>query len=187
VPQRIYQRLIEQIKWEANMALIKCKECGNEISTKAKECPKCGSPIKKKMTLSQWVFIALFTLAGIAFLNARHNPSKAPQYPVSNATYWDVTSKTGCESKYSDAKKADIFNSEYKNHWFTWKGVVELADASSASLNLDGKGIQDLKVEFANSNAGYNLNKGSVITVKFLMKTSGGCVLPYSGTGGEIL
>lgn len=169
------------------MALIKCKECGNEISKKAKVCPKCGSPIKKKVKYSQWVFIALFTLTGVFFLNERHNPSNNPKYPESNANYWEVSSRTGCESKYSDAKKSDIFNSEYKNHWFTWEGVVELADASSASLNLDGKGIQDLKVEFSNSNAGYDLNKGSVITVKFLMKTAGGCVLPYVGTDGKIM
>ena len=29
------------------MALIKCKECGKEISDKAKSCPKCGCPIIK--------------------------------------------------------------------------------------------------------------------------------------------
>lgn len=28
------------------MALIKCKECGNNISTKAKTCPHCGAPNK---------------------------------------------------------------------------------------------------------------------------------------------
>ena len=27
------------------MALIKCPECGKEISDKAKSCPKCGYPI----------------------------------------------------------------------------------------------------------------------------------------------
>ena len=26
------------------MALKKCKECGTEISSEAKACPKCGSP-----------------------------------------------------------------------------------------------------------------------------------------------
>ncbi|EIJ36978.1 zinc ribbon domain-containing protein [Thiothrix nivea] len=26
------------------MALTKCKKCGTEISTKAKECPKCAAP-----------------------------------------------------------------------------------------------------------------------------------------------
>ena len=29
------------------MALIKCPECGKEISDKAKTCPNCGCPIKK--------------------------------------------------------------------------------------------------------------------------------------------
>ncbi len=29
------------------MALIKCKECGEKVSTKAKNCPACGAPIKK--------------------------------------------------------------------------------------------------------------------------------------------
>ncbi len=27
------------------MALVKCKECGNEVSTEAKACPKCGASI----------------------------------------------------------------------------------------------------------------------------------------------
>jgi len=31
------------------MALIKCKECGAEISAQAKTCPKCGAPVKKPM------------------------------------------------------------------------------------------------------------------------------------------
>lgn len=26
------------------MALVQCEECGNEISTKAATCPKCGAP-----------------------------------------------------------------------------------------------------------------------------------------------
>ena len=28
------------------MALIKCSECGNEVSEQANSCPKCGAPIK---------------------------------------------------------------------------------------------------------------------------------------------
>lgn len=30
------------------MALIKCKECGNEVSSEAKKCPNCGFPLKSK-------------------------------------------------------------------------------------------------------------------------------------------
>lgn len=30
------------------MSLIKCKECGKEISDKAESCVNCGCPISKK-------------------------------------------------------------------------------------------------------------------------------------------
>lgn len=32
------------------MSLIKCTECGNEVSTQAKTCPKCGAKVKKLMS-----------------------------------------------------------------------------------------------------------------------------------------
>jgi uncharacterized membrane protein YvbJ len=31
------------------MALIKCTECGNDVSDKATSCPKCGNPIITKI------------------------------------------------------------------------------------------------------------------------------------------
>jgi hypothetical protein len=33
------------------MALIKCKECGREVSDKAQSCPGCGAPIANKIIL----------------------------------------------------------------------------------------------------------------------------------------
>ena len=30
------------------MGLIKCPECGNEISDKAQSCPKCGYPLSEQ-------------------------------------------------------------------------------------------------------------------------------------------
>lgn len=33
------------------MSLIKCKGCGNNISSKADNCPTCGNPIKKKTNI----------------------------------------------------------------------------------------------------------------------------------------
>ncbi len=32
------------------MAIIKCPECGKEISSLAESCPHCGRPMKKKTT-----------------------------------------------------------------------------------------------------------------------------------------
>ena len=45
------------------MALKKCKECGKEVSSKAKNCPNCGAPIKKQIsTGSGCLIIILFVL-----------------------------------------------------------------------------------------------------------------------------
>ena len=107
-------------------------------------------------------------------------------YPVSSSSYAELDSEVGCDSKYSDDKKEDIFNFRYKNHWVTWVGEVVLAEADNASINIDGKGTQDLQVDFADKNAGYYLTKGNMIKVKFIMETAGGCILPFSGKQATI-
>lgn len=38
------------------MALMPCKECGSEVSTDAKACPKCGSKVPKKKF---WLWVPL--------------------------------------------------------------------------------------------------------------------------------
>ena len=41
------QLAIKKMKRGLNMALIKCSECGKEISDKADVCMNCGNPIQK--------------------------------------------------------------------------------------------------------------------------------------------
>lgn len=61
------------------MAITKCKECGGQISTKAKTCPHCGAAIKKGSWL-KWigVLVLLFLVAYVVgmFIQAlRNTPS----------------------------------------------------------------------------------------------------------------
>ena len=55
------------------MALIKCSECGKEISDKATTCPNCGSPtviyLKDKKTQEEKTQVVAF-IAGMAVLIA---------------------------------------------------------------------------------------------------------------------
>jgi hypothetical protein len=46
------------------MALKKCKECGNEVSTKAKTCPKCGAPVKSSSSFGCLTIIGVLFLIG---------------------------------------------------------------------------------------------------------------------------
>ena len=109
------------------------------------------------------------------------------QYPESNATYAQVNADIGCKSTYSDEKKDDIFKAKYKDRWLTWSGEVVLLESGEASLNVDHVGTQDLRVEFADKTAGYNLVKGSELKVRFLMKRAGGCFLPFGGEKATVV
>ena len=61
------------------MALIRCKDCGHEISDKANVCPKCGNKIaasSKKdngsiKIIGAVLVVALLIGGGILFLNKR--------------------------------------------------------------------------------------------------------------------
>lgn len=44
------------------MALVKCKECGEQVSTKAKTCPNCGAKAPKKTSLVTWFILGLIIL-----------------------------------------------------------------------------------------------------------------------------
>jgi hypothetical protein len=58
------------------MALIKCKECGNEVSTKAEACPKCGAKLKQKAGCGTILGVAILAVIIIgAFGSIFDSPS----------------------------------------------------------------------------------------------------------------
>ena len=55
------------------MAMIKCKECGKDISDTAKICVNCGAPLKKddfhkELTAAKRVAIVVVAILGIIFI-----------------------------------------------------------------------------------------------------------------------
>jgi uncharacterized paraquat-inducible protein A len=53
------------------MAMQKCKECGNEVSSKAAACPKCGAPVEKKTSWVAWGCLTLvILLVGLAIIGS---------------------------------------------------------------------------------------------------------------------
>ena len=63
------------------MALIKCSECGKEISDKAATCPNCGSPTEKAEEDTKVIAFILGMVVLIALVGSyaiscrRNNPS----------------------------------------------------------------------------------------------------------------
>lgn len=74
------------------MALIKCKECGNEVSSKAETCPKCGAKVAGKpmgcgtlLVLLVLVAIIISIFSGAFSLRTETSQATAPS-SVPNAT-----------------------------------------------------------------------------------------------------
>jgi len=64
------------------MALIKCPECGADVSENATVCPKCGEKMPKKTSLFTWMVAALILIGvGISLTkpDAPPPPKKTPE------------------------------------------------------------------------------------------------------------
>ena len=67
------------------MALVKCEECGKQISDEAESCPSCGAK-PEKMGFFRKIFIGIFALVVISFMMKDNNPSSVKQPEVSTSS-----------------------------------------------------------------------------------------------------
>lgn len=80
------------------MALIKCHECSNEVSTEAQACPKCGAKVKKKSSRAAIVVILIIGI--LVYLgNSGTSESSAPSSNSTDNPAPEVASNT-CKDNY---------------------------------------------------------------------------------------
>lgn len=115
------------------MALVKCKECGSEISTKAESCPKCGAKIKKKgMGCGSLLVIVILAFIVIAMITpstptstsssageAAPSTAPAPREVVSNSS-WDASVRQVEHYLKSNLKDPDSYDG------MEWSSVTKL-------------------------------------------------------------
>jgi len=68
------------------MALVKCKECGEDVSTKAKTCPKCGAKAPKKTSLFTWLVLVFIIFVIYGANQAPTTPNKPKHASASAST-----------------------------------------------------------------------------------------------------
>lgn len=62
------------------MSLIQCKECGNQVSSKAQTCPKCGARIARKpMGCGALVGVVLLGALALGAVMSMMGPKTPPQ------------------------------------------------------------------------------------------------------------
>lgn len=75
------------------MALIKCPECGKEISNTAKSCPNCGyrikrqkNNVKRKPTIIGGAILIIIVIILIIIQNSRYKEDSSPFYTMESGT-----------------------------------------------------------------------------------------------------
>ena len=74
------------------MALVKCKECNEEISSKAKVCPKCGAKPPKKTSLFTW--LVLIIIVFVIYSVSQSSTKVTTKAKSSTSPKTDVVKKT---------------------------------------------------------------------------------------------
>ena len=113
------------------MALIKCYECGNEISEKANSCPSCGYSLvaeKKKADTKRGAFIFLIIVIGLFLYNYKSETKVVEVKPREEIAPMR-------ESK-SFVDKADIEKITMSFKTFDNESLIELL--SKYGLKIDG-------------------------------------------------
>jgi hypothetical protein len=101
------------------MALVKCKECGEEVSTKAKACTKCGAKAPKKTSLFTW--LVLIIIIFVVYTSS--------QTPTSNKTNLSSVSDTSVGPTKTEKTKKII---PPKPAWNTSNSKDEMTGKLSA-------------------------------------------------------
>jgi hypothetical protein len=136
-------------------------------------------------------------LAGVVFLLAPVITVIPAAGQAGGTGFAALVAETGCQSKYSDEKKADIFDAKYKADIFDAKykdkemtvtGEVATVGKGDLTIKILPTTLTfDLKVKLSDAKATYDLEKGQHVTVSFVMRSAGGCFLSYSGDQGVIV
>lgn len=102
--------------------------------------------------------------------------------------FTDMNTEIGCQSKLGDKEKADLFKAKYAGKEMTITGEVTGLHVETVTIKiLPSTYIFDLRVKLSDPKSANVLKKGQRITVTFIVKIAGGCILPYSGDQGTLV
>ncbi|MEM1113239.1 MAG: zinc ribbon domain-containing protein [Pseudomonadota bacterium] len=131
------------------MALVECRECGSQISKKAKECPHCGAPQRRTSALTWFVAVIAVFMGAIAIFS--------PDAPVQGDQNRLDRGPTRSEAL------------EGMELTFTWERSLDMfmvADLSITNNNaVDVKDLEITCVHFAKSGTQIDRNRREIFEI----------------------
>lgn len=131
------------------MALVKCRECGNQVSTKAKGCPKCGALPPKKMSVLTWFVVVMIVLIVVILsMSDQPEPVAVENRKVDVATEPSAVprEKSGItDSEVASIVAAAMYNEETRALEFELTELVKVHARHPQCEELQGVGLSPSK------------------------------------------
>ena len=132
------------------MALIKCPECGKEISDTIKKCPNCGYKNKKKLNKKKFVIICIISLVlliggCISIITIKNNNTKQQEKLVQE--YDSLIVETGAKI-YVNGVLAQYYSGGIADSWYDCIKSKYCSDFNTSIKNYmsqNEKGLTTLK------------------------------------------
>lgn len=147
------------------MALIKCKECGDQVSDKAASCPKCGAPVAKKNKGPSGCMMVLLIFVGVLilllFIGKVSNKQEAPSQTVSSTQVSNDKLKNNV-GKEVEVKKEPVAVINWHNQ--------PTEDSVTGEV---GELFYNTSKNYVNFPFPYNVDGGSVLNLVFRKRKQG--------------
>ena len=120
---------------EGPMALRKCKECGEQVSTKANKCPHCGSPLRPKTSGCAWAFlIGCVIWVGVAIFGSLDtSPSRTQSSSISTVSLAQTSAKENQKHEDPIAFVVASWGWDQEGDKITVEGALENISSRSVS------------------------------------------------------
>ena len=121
------------------MALMKCKECGRDVSDKAKACPNCGWKVRKPVGPVGYIIVGVLGIAVFIpiILSSIEHPQQTQVQP---------TQSTPAPVKACDVKAADKALNKLSGVWYRIDGQFVQVKEGWYGLPLEQKKVVDALV-----------------------------------------
>lgn len=113
----------------------KCKVCGNEMASSAKQCPKCGAKNSKSIYKKWWFWLIIVVF--IAIIAGNSNSGNNAGKNVANDNIQDIQETTAEENKSS----VDVSEKEDNKVPTEYKSALKKAKTYSDMMHMSKKGI----------------------------------------------
>lgn len=125
------------------MSIIKCKECGAEVSDKAKVCPKCGAPTPKKTSILTWFAVFIFVLIIFSISKDSNNMDGTEQNFTSGTSESTPLNPTGKE-KINDEKNIQNEQENKKRKELEYKALLGASSIKKAMRDPDSLSFESV-------------------------------------------